>query len=263
MHLFLSPHYDDAVLSCGATIHQLVAAGRTVIVVTVMGGKPEANRVPDTPLVRELHARWKEGADPVAARMSEDEAALGMLGAQAHRLVVWMDCIYRTSRSGQALYPTVDSIFSGETPQDDPAAKLLPTVVLPLASSATVVYAPMGVGSHVDHRIVRDWALELRNQNPSIALKFYEEYPYCQDQAAVEKAAAFFSSHEPELHVQPEAVTVSEADTAAKVKAIACYQSQISSFWSSVEAMEAAVRKVMRQADGGTMVECYWLLMDH
>jgi LmbE family N-acetylglucosaminyl deacetylase len=263
MHLFLSPHYDDAVLSCGATIHQLVNAGKSVVAVTVMGGKPEANRVPDTPLVHELHARWKAGGDPVAARMSEDEAALRILGAKAHHLVVWMDCIYRTSRSGQALYPTTDSIFSADIPADDPAAKLLPTVILPLASTAQVVYAPMGVGNHVDHRIVRDWALELKKQNPSIALKFYEEYPYSQDKAAVEKASAFFSSHKPELRLQAETVIVSEADTAAKVKAIACYQSQISSFWDSIEAMETATRKEMLQENDGAMVERYWALTDH
>jgi LmbE family N-acetylglucosaminyl deacetylase len=256
MHLFLSPHYDDAVFSCGATIHKLTAAGEQVTVITVMGGKPEPDRVPDTLIVRQLHARWGEGDDPVSARIREDEAALTSLGAEAQRLVVWMDCIYRTSRNGQALYETQESIFSPEIPADDGAAKWLPTVVLPLAARAHILYAPLGAGGHVDHRIVRNWALELRKQNPQIALKFYEEYPYTRVNTAVNDALKFFSSLKPPLTLQMETISVAEADVAAKVKAIACYKSQLGSFWESVTAMEAATRQIM--AEGGAPGEKYW-----
>lgn len=262
MHLFLSPHFDDAVLSCGATIHQLRAAGEQVVVLTVMGGKPEANRVPDTPIVRELHARWREGADPVSARLQEDIAALSTLGAQAQHLVVWMDCVYRVSRSGQPLYPTGDAIFADSIPADDLAAQWLPTVILPLVATMRFLYAPMGVGNHVDHRIVRNWAIELKKQNPPVALKFYEEYPYSKDRSAVDKALAFYSSHKPVYRLQAETVPVAEADVSAKLRAMACYTSQISSFWDSIETMQAAARKAMIQSGDGNPAERYWTLSD-
>ncbi len=263
MYLFLSPHFDDAVLSCGATIHQLAAAGEQVVVLTVMGGKPESTRIPDTPIIRELHARWEEGTDPVSARLREDEAAITSLGAQAQHLVVWMDCIYRTSRSGQPLYTTVDSIFADTIPADDPAAKWLPTVILPLVANSRFLYAPLGAGNHVDHQIVRNWALELKKQNPPVALKFYEEYPYTEDNLAVDKALSFFSSHKPIYRLQSETVQVTETDVNAKLDGIACYTSQISSFWDSIETMKTATRNAMIKAGGGSPSERYWTLVEH
>jgi len=261
MDLFLAPHFDDAVLSCGGTIHKLTAAGEYVTVLTAMGGSPEPGRIPDTPIVRELHARWEQGNDPVKARVQEDEDAVGGLGAVALHLVVWTDCIYRMARGGKPLYPTNEAIF-GDVASDDPAAKLLPTVVPPLATSPRYVYAPMGVGHHVDHQIVRDWGIALKKQNPSIALKFYEEYPYMQDKAAGERALSFFSTRQFPLQLKIDMVQLTEADVAAKLQAISLYKTQISSFWDSTETMDKVTRQAMNEAGGGQPGERYWSVMD-
>ncbi|NJL96195.1 MAG: hypothetical protein HC915_21930 [Anaerolineae bacterium] len=63
MHWFIAPHLDDAVLSCGGLIRQLVAQGVPVMVQTVMAGDPP-ERWPITALVAELHARWAAGEHP-------------------------------------------------------------------------------------------------------------------------------------------------------------------------------------------------------
>lgn len=256
MHLFLSPHFDDAVLSCGGTIHQLVQKGEPVTVRTVMGGSPKTDQVPDSPIVRDLHARWKQGDDPIAARAKEDEAAVGSLGAVLKRMAVWTDCVYRTNRAGQALYPTEAAIF-GDVLPDDMAGKWLPSVVLPPEETLHYLYAPLGVGHHVDHQIVRNWALELVKQNPWLALKFYEEYPYVQDQNALGRALAFFEGKS--LKLKRESLVLAEADIAAKVQAIRKYESQLSSFWESAEAMEVAVRRSLRENDQN--VEHYWSIV--
>jgi len=57
MHLFLSPHLDDAVYSCGGTIHQLTSQGTPVQILTFMAGDPPTP-LPDTPITRDLHRRW-------------------------------------------------------------------------------------------------------------------------------------------------------------------------------------------------------------
>ena len=44
----------------------------------------------------------------------------------------------------------------------------------------------------------------------------------------------------------------------AKIKAIARYRSQISTFWSSLEAMEADVRRAFTDQRSGAYVERYW-----
>ncbi|MBL8156385.1 MAG: PIG-L family deacetylase [Anaerolineae bacterium] len=257
MYLFLSPHFDDAVLSCGGTIARLVAESKPVTVRTVMGGVPTLEQIPETPITRDLHRRWDRGDDPIQARRQEDEAAVKGLGAELVVMSVWLDCVYRRSRLGEALYPTEESIF-GEIHPDDEAGRLLPFVILPQTEPIYTLYAPLGAGHHVDHQVTRNWALKLREQFPWLALEFYEEYPYTEDAGAVEAALSHFAAG---WRLEPEVVRLDEAHVAAKIRAIACYESQISTFWESVEAMEAATRRAMWDAAAGSFVERYWRLL--
>jgi hypothetical protein len=60
--IFLSPHPDDAVLSCGGWIDQLAQNGERPLVLTVFGGdRPAA--VPLSAFARSLHERWQLGDD--------------------------------------------------------------------------------------------------------------------------------------------------------------------------------------------------------
>src|SRR5258708_27390740 len=58
MHLFLSPHADDAALSCGAQIAMLTRSGERVIIFTVMAGEPPIGLQPSD-YTRSFHQRWK------------------------------------------------------------------------------------------------------------------------------------------------------------------------------------------------------------
>ncbi|MGV2435821.1 MAG UNVERIFIED_CONTAM: hypothetical protein LVT10_13915 [Anaerolineae bacterium] len=60
-------------------IHQLSQHGQTVQVITLMAGMPTPP-IPDTPIVRSLHARWGGHAEPVALRIQEDHDAVASLG---------------------------------------------------------------------------------------------------------------------------------------------------------------------------------------
>ena len=258
IHLFLSPHFDDAPLSCGGTIHQLVQAGKKVVVRAVMGGVPRMDKLPDTPVIQELHTRWERGENPVKARIEEDEKAVALLGADYERMSIWMDCIYRTSRSGTPLYSSWESVFK-EIHPDDPAGQLAPLVVLPPEEPLTCIYAPLGAGQHVDHQIVRNWGLMLKRYTPWVALKFYEEYPYTEDLQAVGQAMSYFENLEPAPQMTLETRSLTEADVQAKIDAIACYGSQISSFWKGLPEMETATRAALIRAGGGTAGERYWV----
>ncbi|MCA0456892.1 MAG: PIG-L family deacetylase [Chloroflexi bacterium] len=256
-HLFLSPHFDDAVLSCGGTIQQLVAQGESVEVRTIMAGLP--HKLPDSPFVHELHARWQAGESPVRTRIREDELAVGHLGAACTRLSFWLDCIYRVTRSGTILYPDGKAIFA-EIHPEDVAAQLLPTVVLSALEIPEVIYAPLGAGHHIDHQIVRNWAINLKHDTPWVALKFYEEYPYTEDPQAVNRAMSFFNENDLSLGLRPETVTLDEAAVQAKIEAIGFYTSQISSFWPDLQLMDSVVRQSLLRTGEGTYAERYWEL---
>jgi hypothetical protein len=123
------------------------------------------------------------------------------------------------------------------------------------------IYAPAGVGNHVDHRIVRNWALELRKQYPWVALKFYEEYPYLEKTNAVDDALRFFDSLESPLKLEAETILLGEADVAAKVKAVGLYTTQISGMWADAAAMDAGLRAALNRTGGGQPAERLWKIV--
>lgn len=268
MHLFLSPHYDDAVYSCGGLIAQLTRDGETVRVYTVMGGQPP-EQAPDTPLIRELHARWKTDEDAVKARREEDETAVYMLDGQVSYNNSLPDCIYRTAYGGRALYPTVEAIF-GKVDPDDPAITALEmklpkagklwqdirfddadnAIFVPLDPTAVTLYAPLGVGNHVDHQIVRDWAFKLYQTYPGLTLMLYEEFPYIrahEDIAPTIRSIPFL--------LKPISYPLDEATIQLKIEAIAAYRTQFSTFWEDDQALADDVHDILRVRGFGTPSE--------
>ncbi len=255
MHIFLSPHFDDAILSCGATIHKLVQGGQEVHVLNVMAGEPTT--IPDTPIVRDAHARWKAGDNPVKTRQQEDASAVKRLGANLVNSE-WPDCIYRTLVGTDIpCYPTREAIF-GEVHPFDKAATLYTWFSSSELKSTSTIYAPLGVGNHVDHQVVRNIGIIFKRERPSLALKFYEEYPYTRDIMATKHALARLAWLAPDFRLELETVELSDGDVQAKVEAIACYQTQISSFWPDVQAMEREVRETMGRAGNGVPTERSW-----
>lgn len=225
--IYLSPHLDDAVLSCGGLIHRQARAGQRVIVVTIFAGDP-----PDdgtlSDFARELHERW-EAATPTATRREEDVRALRALHPGVRILHLPLsECIYRRdAASGAWLYASEEAIF-GEMHPNDPALSALETP--PTIPAGAALYAPLGAGNHVDHQVVRRAA-----DAWGMPLCYYEEYPYTTGdyQAASLPTPAGWRRR----------VALPDADALeAKVRAIACYASQFSTFWESEEEMARSVR---------------------
>ena len=256
MRLYLSPHLDDAVLSCGGQIAQLVRAGQVVRVVTVFAGDVSAAKhAAASPFVEELYMRWGLGLNPSAGRRAEDRAALGILGARVTHLP-FPDCVYRLGRMGAPLYPTRDAIFGTvakvEMPLIDEVVRALRRLRVPRDAR---VILPLTAGHHVDHQIVRaageQWC---RSQvtDRRLQIAYYEDYPYAEQPDEV-TAALDQDTLESEL------VQLDEASLAAKVAAIACYRSQISSFFADETEMTVRVRAYAEVVGGGQPAERLWV----
>lgn len=247
-HVYLSPHLDDAALSCGGRIWQQVQAGERVLIVTIFAGAP-APDAPLSPFARELHARWGL-ADPISARREEDAAALALLGAEG---VYWpyVDCIYRRAAEGCFLYDSEEALFGEVHPAEDALIAELADRLQTLAQEqGGTIYAPLAVGRHVDHQAVRRAVEGLEG------VVYYEDYPYAARPGTMEAALGVGQW-------QAELVALSQEVLEAKVAAIACYDSQLSSLdWADAAEMAAAVhafaeRAFARQANGG-LAERYW-----
>lgn len=253
--IYLSPHLDDAALSCGGLIYQERQAGLSVLVVTPMAGDPppDALELP-TPILADLHTRWELEANPnpVAARRVEDGEALSILKADLLHWE-WPECVYRRHPgTGEFLYPTEESLWHRVHPIEKPLPDRLARQLaeLPLAQGGRV-YAPLTVGGHVDHHLVGQaaeiWAA------PGRELVYYEEYPYAEHPEALAAVLGDRSGWQAEL------VPLDEAALATKTAAVACYHSQISTFFRGIDEIAERLRAYAVIAGGGRKwAERYW-----
>lgn len=249
-HLYISPHFDDAALSCGGQIFRHSAVGDTVLVVTMTGGEPPDGSHSET--VRSLHQRWADslGQSPermVAQRRAEDMEALGILRAAAHHLP-FLDCIYRAGPDGSPLYPGPTDMFGPFDPRDAGAVDALAQALARLPRAGRV-YLPLGVGGHVDHGVARR-----AGERVFDGMAYYEDYPYTMAPGALDAVLPPSSRGE----WQPETMWLTQAALDAKIASVSAYRSQLSSFFAGPEDLAAKLhaegRRVMAeaQADGET-----------
>ncbi len=237
--IYLSPHLDDAVLSCGGLIWEQVQSGEPVEVWTLCAGYPPPT--PLTPVAEALHTRWQTSAsDAVSTRRAEDEAACRRVSA-AWRHFDLPDCVYRRLPDGEAVVTTDQGMFAPIHPGE---AYLVDWVYDQLRSSQPAgaqLVAPMTVGGHMDHRIVRSAAERLGGD-----LLYYADFPYAAQhpQELADVSAAFVPGY---------SLPVSQAGLRAWQDGVAAYQSQISTFWASRSQVDAAVEHYCRGGTGNTL----------
>jgi LmbE family N-acetylglucosaminyl deacetylase len=255
-NIYLSPHPDDAVFSCGGMIHRQVESGGRVVVVTVCTGDPPSGPLSD--FAQSLHERWRPetrtlGAGIVAVRRREDLAALDALGAQAVHLDV-PDCIYRLNpASGLPLYASEAALVGSLHPSELALIRRTATKLATLLHGfgRHHLYVPLGVGQHVDHQLTRR-AAEVAGG----VFAYYEDYPY------VAMGAERWSGPEsPGPHgrtLNPELIYLAEADLCARVESMALYESQLSSFWASRQNLEESVRQFTSRVGKQAPAERIW-----
>lgn len=231
--VFLSPHLDDAALSCGGLICSQALSGRPVLVVTIFAGLPPLSAL--SPLAAGLHERWGNPWNPVGAPRQEDRTAMRLLGADCLHLG-YLDAIYRAG-GDSFLYVADEELFGTPRPSE---AGLVAQIGSNVASfhmaEGTTLFAPLAAGNHVDHQIVRDAALALESASRSIV--FYEDYPYVERPGDLTKALHTIAPTTWKAAVQP----LSEERLQTKVKAIAAYRSQLGTLFDGEEMMAQRVR---------------------
>jgi LmbE family N-acetylglucosaminyl deacetylase len=225
----LAPHLDDVALSCGAQVFDRTAGSQRVLIVTVMAGSPQVTA--ESAYIAGLHARWELAGDAAAARRAEDAAACAILHADYHHLNV-PDCIYRLDPLlNVPLYNSDDDIF-GEIHRAEQSLQLQVAELFATLPPCDQVIAPLTVGHHVDHLLVRAAA---ETAWPG-RLLYYEDYPYVENRGFLSRVLG-----DDLRHWRPDVYEVSVQGLQAKFDAIWAFQSQLSTFFGSREEMEARV----------------------
>jgi len=230
-HLYLSPHLDDVVLSCGGLIRKQSLAGERVLVVTLFAGIPPYEGL--SLFARLLHLSWGNPSDPVGLRCREDEVALHYLGADSLHLH-FLDALYR--RSPYPLYPRNRTLFGTLHPKDRGLQGEVEAFLKRLLArfGNPPLYAPLAVGHHVDHQIARMVADSLWWRGYPVT--YYEDFPYAEKkEEALLLALGDREGWSPTL--EGIADTLEE-----KIGAIALYASQIFMLFRKRETMEQRVR---------------------
>jgi LmbE family N-acetylglucosaminyl deacetylase len=212
-HVFIAPHLDDVVLSCGGQIVQYRQAGIPVLAVTICAGSPPLDG-PLTPYAEHLHQTYGLGHDPMAGRRAEDRQALEILGCDGLHLDQ-LDAPYRLDAYGQRA-----AIFAPPVPDDPlgPSARQIICQLHDQQRSATL-YLPLGVGSHVDHQLICQVGLALHAEG--LPITWYEDAPYAvQHNLVDERLETLHGGFEP-------AVVPIVPALARKLEAINAYGSQV------------------------------------
>ncbi len=249
--IYLSPHFDDAVFSCGGLIWQQVNKNQPVQIWTICGGEVPAGDL--SGYAEGLHQRWKTGREAVALRRLEDERACARLSAD-HRHFLIPDCIYRRSgdnywveapernRDREAsdghLYNSDEAIFGSIHPSELGLIQSLGKQLKNAFPPEGELVCPMTVGDHVDHRLTRAAAESLGKP-----IWYYPDFPYILNDLSQmdEWISNGWESHSFEI---------SKAGLDAWIEAAAAYQSQISTFWINLEALGDALKMYYAQSGG-------------
>ena len=251
-NIYLQPHFDDAALSCGGTLALQSGVGIRPLVITVFGGLPKDNTV--SPFAAQTLRQMALSGDAISAveqRREEDAAALEALGADT----LWLDFPDAIFRGTPPYYPSEQTLFgsvhAGDLDLDQQLAEVLQSVHqrVPLAN----IYAPLGVGHHVDHQLCCSAADRLAQQK--VLIRFYEDFP-----DVTQPGALAARQQELGMRMEPELVEVS-GQIRAKEEAIALYRSQMPQLFQTEDNMRQAVRgysSTLRRAYPGIQIERYW-----
>lgn len=249
--IFLSPHPDDAVLSCGGTIYRLAENGYRPIVITLFGGDRPIG-APLSEFARELQQRWQLGDNAPAARRDEDRAACDRLGAMLIHLP-FADAVYRLEPLTQrCMYDSEKAIF-GPVREGDIVERVAEALQskLRLAGSSVRVFVPLTAGKHVDHVITRSAAERL-----GLELDYYEDYPYAEQSERL--AHVWGAAGTRESAWKSEAVELSEAALQAKIDAFLRHRSQISTFYRDDDEVAQRIRAYAAAVGQGQPIERFW-----
>jgi len=240
--IYFSPHLDDAIFSCGGIIAQQVSDGHEVEVWSFFTSDPPGEGL--TPFARLLHRRWGKTQNPYQTRRNEDIAACRLLSV-SWRHFGYPDCIYRRyPETGAPLVRNKPDLFKpGRERESELIVSIKQRIDQYLEIQDTLVI-PLGVGTHIDHLLIREVATSYPN------LKFfYPDYPYASTLQSTIELGLPQDAKKWEYHLTGENLLRWQS-------AAGCYSSQVSSFWDSPASMEQDIARYAVSPAGNTLWSC-------
>lgn len=181
--IFVSPHLDDAIFSCGALLHALKKENIKTSVVTVFTKAYKKNSFSAKAYLKMCNS--KDGVSLYKKRKKEDIKALENLSKPVH--LGMTEALWRRKSSENVfsqlipelslIYPTYRwHVAKGNVVLADEKtmAQLKKKLEHIINGKRNVwIFCPLGVGNHVDHILVRDVC-----KNLHLPVIYWADYPY-------------------------------------------------------------------------------------
>ena len=214
--IFISPHLDDAVLSCGVLLWELKYLKKDITILTAF---TEGGLRPYSPQAKKFLKKcgYINALKLFEDRKKEDKDAVRFYKGRFIHLG-FVDAAWRKDEKERNIYGSEKIQFSGKIAKRDRGfiAKIAQEIssLIPKGKH-TIVFAPLGVGNHVDHIIIREAICRLIT--PTI---FWEDFPYNTNKNSVER---FFSQNK----ILRLSFELDAEDFSTKESAIKIYKSQL------------------------------------
>jgi len=221
--IFISPHLDDAILSCGQLVIDLRKLNKDIIIITVFT-KASAKTV--TPQAKSFLAAcgYANPQKLFKDRQKEDSRVAEYLGIKIKHLG-FTDAAWRNNGNKKPIYPNEISQFSGNVSRKD---RILINKISSRINSLIrkqkgkyLILAPLSVGGHADHVIIQKVVYGLHHSK-----LFWEDFPYNTNRESLKK----FS---PQNKAFKRFFKLYHLRFSEKERAIRFYKSQIKSLFPS------------------------------
>jgi len=216
-HIFISPHSDDAIASCGGTIAMLKNKGEYPVIYTMFSAQVVP---PYSQEAIELHFLWGNPKNVSQMRRNEDICAAAKLGIPIY-FGNQPDALYRLDSKGHWMYPKEGDIFNSIHKEDSFQINYFYELFRKIfrKSKDNIIYIPLGVGNHVDHIIAFRVGYKLFKDGYNVL--FYEDFPYSKVTKLYEEKRRELSDWTYKV------VTFNEKHLKRKIEAFSRYKSQI------------------------------------
>lgn len=231
--LILSPHLDDAVLSCGDLIDKYVKKNYNVDILTIFSKNVDDSKLSDAAKI--FHSNCFIRHDAMEYRKQEDKNA-GMFLKCNNFYLDFKECLYRRDKKG-FLYPNLNNIYHLESKREQKNLDKLIKKLKKLINDYDTVIAPLGLGNHADHLIVNYAINCLRNEIKG-QLLFYEEVAYVCYYYRDNKISNWGSNMKYKL------IEVCDSNFDKKINAILLYRSQLNILWNNYNQMLCDLEKL-------------------
>jgi LmbE family N-acetylglucosaminyl deacetylase len=221
--ILVSPHFDDAIGSCAGLTQRARAAGHGVEIVTVMSAPAFG------PMLKHLVLRpqdWRLG-EPLWYRAREDKRACDVLNCARSELG-FTDALYRRT-DGAAHYPAPKDLNGALHANDADLPTAIANALAQRASGAVFGF-PLAIGDHVDHPAPAAAGALLVQLGASVF--YFRDFFY--------QGAPKAMAHEM-ARAQPGAVNLTTAELDRKIKALACYTTQMANLYAGAD-MDREIR---------------------